>query len=50
MVAGNTGTSYGQSMTAGSIYTIAGTGPIGTTGDGKPATSAELNAPEEPGR
>jgi hypothetical protein len=46
VVADNTGTSYGQSMTAGSIYTIAGTGAIGSTGDGRPASRAEINAPE----
>ncbi len=40
------GTFYGRSMTAGSIYTIAGTGAIGSTGDGRPASRAEVNAPE----
>jgi hypothetical protein len=34
---------YGlRSMTPGDIYTVAGTGTYGFTGDGKPATSAEL--------
>jgi RHS repeat-associated protein len=40
----HTGTSYGQAMTAGDIYTIGG-GTSGTTGDGGPATSAALHAP-----
>ena len=46
VVAGHGGTFYGQPMTAGDIYTIAGTGTAGYTGDGKPAASAELNAPQ----
>jgi hypothetical protein len=33
-------------MTAGHIYTIAGDGTAGFTGDSGPATSAELNFPE----
>ena len=38
---------WGQSMTAGDIYTIAGsaTGAAGSTGDGGPASSALLNGP-----
>jgi hypothetical protein len=40
-----TGTFYGQVMTAGDIYTIAGTGKRGTTGDGGPATRAEVGEP-----
>ncbi len=40
MVAASTGTFYGQPMTAGDIYTIAGNGTAGYTGDGGPATSA----------
>jgi hypothetical protein len=40
-----TGTFYGQAMTAGDIYTIAGTGKRGTTGDGGPATQAEVGEP-----
>jgi hypothetical protein len=44
VVAGSTGTFYGQAMTAGDIYTVAGGG--GSFGDGIPATSAELIAPE----
>ncbi len=42
MVAAGTGTFYGQAMTAGDIYTIAGDGTAGFAGDGGPATSAEL--------
>ncbi len=40
-----TGTFYGRAMTAGDIYTIAGTGKRGTTGDGGPATRAEVGEP-----
>jgi hypothetical protein len=46
VVAGKTGTFYGQAMTAGNIYTVAGDGTGGFSGDGGPATSAELNFPE----
>ncbi|HEY1916306.1 MAG TPA: hypothetical protein VGH27_12100 [Streptosporangiaceae bacterium] len=46
VVAGSTGTFYGQAMTAGDIYTIAGTGDGGFSGDGGPATGAELDLPE----
>ena len=45
VVAASTGTFYGQAMTDGNIYTIAGTGAKGFSGDGGPATSAELNFP-----
>jgi len=45
MVAVTAGTFYGQHMTAGDLYTIAGNGTAGFSGDGGPATSAELNAP-----
>jgi hypothetical protein len=44
VVAESTGTFYGQAMTAGDIYTVAGGGTAGL-GDGGPATSAELAAP-----
>ena len=46
VVAGRTGTFYGRAMTAGDIYTVAGTGQMGYNGDGRPATTAELNQPE----
>jgi trimeric autotransporter adhesin len=45
VVAASTGTFYGQAMTAGDIYTIAGNGTCGLSGDGGPATSAELCSP-----
>jgi hypothetical protein len=45
MVAHRTGTFYGQAMKAGDIYTVAGTGASGFSGDGGPATAAELNQP-----
>ncbi len=45
VVATSSGTFYGQSMVKGDIYTIAGTGGEGSSGDGGPATSAELNVP-----
>jgi len=45
VVAVKTGTFYGQAMTAGDIYTVAGDGTTGFSGDGGPATSAELNYP-----
>ena len=45
VVAASAGTFYGQPMTAGDIYTIAGTGAPGFSGDGGPAAKAELHAP-----
>jgi hypothetical protein len=45
VVAGSTGTFYGRAMSTGHIYTVAGDGTAGFTGDGAPATSAELHWP-----
>jgi trimeric autotransporter adhesin len=45
VVAGSTGTFYGQAMTTGHIYTVAGDGTAGFGGDGGPGTSAELHWP-----
>ena len=45
VVPASTGTFYGQAMTAGHIYSIAGDGKHGFSGDGGPATSAELSFP-----
>ena len=45
VAAASTGTFYGQAMTTGHIYTVAGDGTTGFSGDGGPATSAELNFP-----
>ncbi len=39
------GTYYGQSMTADSLYVIAGDGTAGLSGNGSVSTSAELNSP-----
>jgi hypothetical protein len=46
LVAVKSGTFYGQAMTAGDIYTVAGDGTQGFSGDGGPATTAELSVPE----
>ena len=45
MVPASSSTFYGQAMTAGDIYTIAGTGTSGFTSDGVAATSSELAGP-----
>lgn len=45
VVARATSTFYGQPMVAGHIYTVAGNGSAGFSGDGGPATGAELFAP-----
>jgi hypothetical protein len=45
VVAESTGTFYGQPMTAGDIYTVAGNGRPGFSGDGGPATAANLDWP-----
>jgi hypothetical protein len=44
VAAAATGTFYGRAMTAGHIYTVAGTGSVGPSGDGGPATKAGLSA------
>ena len=46
-VAAANGTQWGQLMTAGDIYTVAGStaGTSGSSGDGGPATSARLDQP-----
>ena len=46
VVAAADGTFYGQAMTAGDIYTVAGNGTGGFAGDGGPAQSAELSHPQ----
>jgi len=46
VVAANTGTFYGVSMTAGDIYTVAGNGSLSYSGDGGPPTLAQIFAPE----
>ena len=45
LVAAATGEFYGQAMTAGDIYTVAGNGTPGFSGDGDPGTHAELDQP-----
>ena len=43
-IAAANGTQWGQSMTAGDIYNVAGTpGSVGSSGNGGPATSAQLD-------
>jgi hypothetical protein len=41
-VAASTGTFYGRQMTAGHLYTVAGNGGFGETGDGRPALQASI--------
>jgi sugar lactone lactonase YvrE len=45
VVAASSGTYYGIPMTAGDMYTVAGNGTKGTSGDGGPAVAAELSSP-----
>jgi hypothetical protein len=42
MLAEKTGSYYGKSVRGGRVYTIAGNGQLHSSGDGGPATSAEL--------
>ena len=44
--AATSGKFYGRAMIAGDLYVLAGTGAVGSSGDGGPAASAELYAPE----
>jgi secreted PhoX family phosphatase len=46
VVANSTGTFYGQAMTAGDAFIIAGNGNADYTGDGGPALAAALDEPE----
>ena len=46
VVPASTGEFYGQAMQARHIYTVAGNGIQGFSGDGGPATSAELEDPD----
>ena len=45
LIADTTGTSYGRQVTAGHIYTVAGSGTADSTGDGGPATAASIDQP-----
>jgi len=45
VVAESSGTFYGVAMTSGSIYTLAGDGVAGYSGDGGPAAAAEFQQP-----
>ncbi len=46
MICTTSGTYFGLSMVAGNIYSIAGTGSAGSSGDGGLATGALLNSPQ----
>ena len=45
VVAASTGTFYGQAMTAGDIYTVAGNGTAGFSGDGGPPPAPSSTSP-----
>ena len=46
VIAAKTGTFYGQSMHVGDIYTVAGNGTFGYSGDGGLATKAAIREPD----
>jgi DNA-binding beta-propeller fold protein YncE len=46
VVAESSGTFYSKAMTAGDIYTVAGNGGLGFSGDGRRGTQAQLELPE----
>ena len=50
LIAVRSGRFFGQNMTAGDVYTIAGTGAPGFSGDGGPAVKARLNFPPRSGQ
>jgi RHS repeat-associated protein len=45
-VAGSAGLQYGQNMTVNDVYSVAGNGTAGSSGNGGIATAAELDNPE----
>jgi hypothetical protein len=47
VVAQSDGTFYGQAMTSGDIYTVAGNGVAGCGGNGRAATKAQLGFPQD---
>jgi NHL repeat len=46
VVAAKSGMFYGQKMTAGDVYTVAGDGSAGSSGDGGPAVNAATSSPD----